>query len=423
MKLSRVAESWKKRLFVTPIPADSLRWWALGGFFAALIVRIVISVIVMPPDFLFSVESDAGQYISEAYRFLEPNVHGAPGMYLPMGYPAFIALAYRLLGAQITSVRILQAFLDAGTCVMIFFIARQLYPGRPRIAILSLLVAACYPPFVIFVGFQLTEPLYLFLTVAFAWSAIHWLNKPGWLNTVVTGVLLGFCNLVREEFFLFPIVLAMLFYLRHRSLKRTSLTFGLLLLAMLLAIGPWIVRNSVMVGQPVFLTDRTTYMLNKVGLLPPAPLEYNYGDSALDPRASESYLWSMRFARINEMLDFKAAIRNPLHYILMIAVRTMYVWLRPVGAPALPMVILVIYYIFHEIMLILAIAECVWIVRQRDYLAWILIGLWIYKYLLHMFTTTSLVRYSMPVLPFIILLACAALVKGITTLAEKKGIV
>ena len=135
-----------------------------------------------------------------------------------------------------------------------------------------------------------------------------------------------------------------------------------------------------------------------------------------------SYLWKMRFARINDMLDFKAAIQDPIYYLIMIAVRTMYLWLRPVGAPALPnVVILVAYYIFHEIMLILAITESVSIVRRRNYLAWVLIGLWVYKYLLHMFTTSAMVRYSMPMLPFIILLACAAVVEGITRLAEKKA--
>jgi 4-amino-4-deoxy-L-arabinose transferase-like glycosyltransferase len=412
--------TWKEWLLVRPIPISTLRWFPLAGFLIALLVRVVISVVLMPPDFLFSVESDAGQYISEAYRFLEPDVHGSPGMYLPMGYPAFMALAYRLLGPHITSVRIFQALFDAGTCVLVFLIARQLYAKNPRIAVLSMLVAIFYPPFVVFVGFQLTEALYLFLTAALVLSAIHWLRGPTWLNSVVTGGLLGACNLVREELLLFPAVLVILLYLQHRSLRKTGIALGLVLLGMLLIIAPWIARNSMMVGQPVFLTDRTTYMLSKVGLLTPPPSGYDFGDSSLDPRASVSYLWSMRFARINEMLDFRAAIRSPIHYVTMIAVRTMYVWLRPVGAPALPTVILVVYYIFHEIMLILAIVESISIVRQRDYPTWVLIGLWAYKYLLHMFTTTSLVRYSMPVLPFIIIMASAALKKGVTALAGKR---
>jgi 4-amino-4-deoxy-L-arabinose transferase-like glycosyltransferase len=412
--------TWKDWLLVRPMPISTLRWFPLAGFLIALLVRVVGSVILMPPDFLFSVESDAGQYISEAHRFLEPDVYGPPGMYLPMGYPAFMAMAYRLLGPHITSVRIFQALLDAGTCVLVFLTARQLYPKNPRVAVSSMLVAVFYPPFIVFVGFQLTEALYLFLTAALVLSAVHWLRRPTWLNSLVTGGLLGTCNLVREELFLFPAVLAILLYLQHRSLKKTGLALGLILLAMLLVIGPWIVRNSMMVGQPVFLTSRTTYMLSKVGLLPSPPSGYDFGDSSLDPRASVSYMWSMRFARINEMLDLRAAVQNPLHYVTMIAVRTMYVWLRPVGAPALPTVILVVYYIFHEVMVVLAIVESVSIVRQRDYLAWVLVGLWAYKYLLHMFTTTSLVRYSMPVLPFIILLACAALVKGATRLVEKR---
>jgi 4-amino-4-deoxy-L-arabinose transferase-like glycosyltransferase len=406
---------WWKCLFMASIPKRHLRWWLVGGTLAALVVRIAVSVVIMPPDYRYSVEVDARSYVLIAQNLLDTGVFGVPPgvpfMYVPPGYPAFIAASYYIFGLGITGVRIVQALLSSLTCAMVFLIGRQLYSERPRIAIGAMLGLAFCPPLVLYVGFQLTETLYIFLLTAFVLSAIHLLTRPGLANTVVAGVLLGACNMVREELLLFPVAMFVLFYLHNRSVKKTVLVMGSFLLAVLLVIGPWIVRNSIMIGQPVFLTDRTQYVLYKIGLSDYAAETYLDPNRSPDWRTA-TFLGSMRYAGINQMLDLKAALQDPARYLLTVAVRIEFLWLHPVGMVSLPGIIpQTAYRAVHISMIILALLGCISVIRQRNYPAWVLVGIWGYSFLLHMFTTVSVPRYSLPSLPFVVILACAAAVE------------
>ena len=78
-------------------------------------------------------------------------------------YPLMLALAHKL-GLDLTGVRAIQALLGALTCVLIYFLTRELageWPGRIAGAI-----AAIDPLSVYFTRLILSETLFLFLFVA-----------------------------------------------------------------------------------------------------------------------------------------------------------------------------------------------------------------------------------------------------------------
>src|SRR5262249_35133142 len=77
------------------------------------------------------------------------------------GYPLFLAAVFTIFPKDPWSVRPVQAVLGALTCVLVYFVGRQL-AGR-RVGVVAGLLTALYPPLILFTGRLLTETLALFL--------------------------------------------------------------------------------------------------------------------------------------------------------------------------------------------------------------------------------------------------------------------
>ena len=139
--------------------------------FLALILRIGF-VLNLPLEFIQKWESDAAVYRSIAVNLINTHTYGrevgiADAQDPPL-YPFFLALIYKLFGAEKTGIiviRLVQSFLGVLTCLLVYLIATRIF--NQKIGILSSLIVAVHPAIIAYTGLHLTETLFIFLLSLF----------------------------------------------------------------------------------------------------------------------------------------------------------------------------------------------------------------------------------------------------------------
>ena len=170
------------------------------------------------------------------------------------GYPLFLAAVYEVFGdSNNTAVRVVQAFIDAGTCVLVALLALTWAPRawsaerRKRAALAALALAAFCPFVAIYVTTILTETLACALGTALLLCASIALRDGGpprlW---ALTGVLGGAMTMVRPESGLYVAAAGVALAVGDCPQIRKVFQNGTLLTAGFLAIlAPWTIRNAV----------------------------------------------------------------------------------------------------------------------------------------------------------------------------------
>jgi len=163
-------------------------------------------------------------------------------------YPYFLAVIYRLFGHQIVVVHIIQSFLGAVSCVLLFLIAQQTFKNY-RSAIIAAALGALYIPFIFFENLLLGETLSIFLNLA-AMSLLTGLwcdDKHGLPKTALAGLLFGLSILLRPNTFIPVLFLALLmcivFGIRKKAFLKSVILPVIFLASAAVAILPVTIRN------------------------------------------------------------------------------------------------------------------------------------------------------------------------------------
>ncbi len=173
-------------------------------------------------------------------------------------YPAFLAVVYRLFGADQVYVAAAQTALFVMICLLVFAIARRV--TSDSIAATAALVTALFPPIPYFGALVMTEVWTTFLFTASVWLALLALgdaNAPrSWRNfgaCVGLGLLCGLTALSRPAFVLFPILLAVIVLILLPLIRiRTPAAFPrvlVMLAAFAVVMLPWFAYNYEHVGR------------------------------------------------------------------------------------------------------------------------------------------------------------------------------
>ncbi len=143
-----------------------------------------------------------------------------------LAFGAATALAYVLI----------QGIFDAGTCLLIYGIARTLNEsyGAP-----AGIAAAVNPTQIVLSGLALTDTPFLFFITLFLFAAVYWLRTPTWRWAALIGFALGAATMIRALsapfavvllLFLFAVAIAKKFF--SRDVTRTARRRWLDLLAL-----------------------------------------------------------------------------------------------------------------------------------------------------------------------------------------------
>ncbi len=348
---------------------------------------------------------------------------GRPGNLLtPPGYAYFLSGLYGLFGVEMAEgarLWIAQAALDAITCGVVYA-AGALVLGNRRVGLVAAFLWAIYPQMAVYSARIAPEVLFtlLFLLVFLAWLALE--RRGGAARALLVGALWGLLALTKEKAIFLPLVLlARLAWVRRGEPGRFAREAGAFAVAAIVIVGPWVYRGYQLTGGFVPITLRSgraltegfrkefggadTYMIDgfdytaRVGRPRTDTLSVL---SEAERLAATRALQTRESSRLREILGEIG--REPLSFARKTAVRFAAYWYW--GQPR----VVVGNALVNLPLLALGIAGIVmaWGTAPAS-VATLLI---VYMNALHAVTVVRM-RYSLPVMPLVILFAAAAIAR------------
>lgn len=209
---------------------------------------------------------DRAVYLAQGKGFVTSR--GEPTAARPPVFPLVLAGLYRVLGVSVAIGRAFQVLVGVAGVGLVFLVARRLF--APRVAMLAAALAAVNPYLVFASSYILTESLYtlLVLVIALAVDKGAAKNFTGWRETVISGLLVGVASLTRPNAILLVCAVVPLVLTAGRAnLWGRIRKSVVLMLAVMLAILPWALRNHAKLGEWVVFTTHggiTFYQSNNL---------------------------------------------------------------------------------------------------------------------------------------------------------------
>ena len=243
--------------------AVSARWAVLGS--AAILV--VLGVVTVRNAFTYPSLGgyDAQDYLTYAHDVVDGHLaaHGVGAYYTPPGYMALAGVAGEL--GEALDLRdpdhlgqLLNALAVLGTGVLVFGLARVLWPTRPVLCISAVGFFSFYPTVVKTAAMFHPEPLGMLITAAALYVLAQMVRRRGysWRFAVPLGLLLGAGQLVRA-WSIWVVVVAVVILgvaayseptVRRAALRSLAIAVALAVLVP----SPWYVHQATAYSNPVF---------------------------------------------------------------------------------------------------------------------------------------------------------------------------
>jgi hypothetical protein len=180
---------------------------------------------------------------------------GIPTSFRAPLYPTFLAIVYFINGTDFSrffAARLAQAILlGAPLAPLTYWVAQRPFPpssfskderGKTSetVARIAAWIVACYPMLLIYpIGLGTENPFFLLLLTSFLFLLLS-IEKPALSRLVLAGFFLALTSLTRSVILPFAVAAFFLLFFLHR--KQAILA----ILAFLLTISPWIIRNSLL---------------------------------------------------------------------------------------------------------------------------------------------------------------------------------
>jgi 4-amino-4-deoxy-L-arabinose transferase-like glycosyltransferase len=178
-------------------------------------------------------------------------------------YPIMIAGIYFLFGEQSTLVLIAQAFLLAASCVVVFDIGRRVF--NVRTGYIAAVLCALNPMLLRYVGDLQLETLLTFLFVASLWTTVRFVERPSLSWGILLGACIALACLTKSVALPYPFLFAggvlLIAWLRRRRGQPARVPWAPLasiFLVMFALIAPWTARNWVATGGHFVLLSSGT---------------------------------------------------------------------------------------------------------------------------------------------------------------------
>jgi len=169
------------------------------------------------------------------------------------GYPIFLAGMFRIFGDGLIPVKSANLLLALFTALLMTRIARRLSSSQVVILVCPILFLL-HPATVIAESRGGFELLFTFLLTLFALTLYRCIEANKYWHYVVSGGILGLTVLVKSTPMLFPFFLLaylLVFGSRRNSKLSICWNIGLMVFAMIVVLSPWIIRNYTLTGRPL----------------------------------------------------------------------------------------------------------------------------------------------------------------------------
>ena len=285
----RELQAGRSRLFIYPAAIFAL----------ALALRLFL-IFALPPGPHLGDEMEYDQLarsILDGKGFSRPD--GTPTACRPPFYPIVVALIYWLFGPGDIAVFIIQGILLAVTSVLIYLMGRAIYGSR--VGLVAGLGGAVYPMLIFPARELLSETLLILLFAAAIFVLLK--SRGRYFMTFWAGLFLAL-SLLTKPVALFAAPFFLFWIWRHQGRKRVK-ALCLFLLAIILIILPWTIRNYRTFDAFVPLTTVGGLAFYNSYILPYQGLGFN----SLEGIPSEF------FSIENEAEQSRYLTKHTLHYI------------------------------------------------------------------------------------------------------------
>jgi 4-amino-4-deoxy-L-arabinose transferase-like glycosyltransferase len=344
------------------------------------------------------------------------------------GYPLFLATLYAVFGVHVVVVQVAQCLLFAGTCWLVQGIGQRLY-SKP-VGLLAGLLCAVHPSLLRYVPDLHLETLLTFLFTLSTWLSCRFFEKATLQRGLVLGISWGLASLTKPVVMLYPAVFAVLWWLsvRRRSERRVGpsgkalIPLAVALLATGLTISPWTIRNYVVTGHFVPITTGLSdavlrsYVFSRTEFITLQKPPYTDAENEVNAQfkalcAKQGAVWEADDLQTDKILSQAAKERvlaSPLEFLKKSFVGIFTFWYQMTSLPNSLAAggMALVAWVFAAIGL-----KRSWQERRP---AWLVLAPILY---LNLFLAAllSLGRYSVPVLPCLVVLAAF----GLSTVVER----
>lgn len=170
---------------------------------------------------------------------------GIPATLRPPLYPAVVATAYKVFGADhyLLATRVFQHLLSLVNVIVIFYLASEAFSRR--VGLWASGLYCFYPSMVVYGNLMLTEVLFTFWLCLLCLAVVRFYQRNAIGYLALAGVLIGLGALTRSILWMTPPFLALFVLFTWRApLSRRLLAAALMVAAFAITIAPWSVRNT-----------------------------------------------------------------------------------------------------------------------------------------------------------------------------------
>ncbi len=288
---------------------------------------LIVTLLAMLPRLILALSLPADDTVFEdrPYHDYAQNLAAGRGFYMgnpyngeigpekvyafrPPLFPFLWSLVLHATGGAYAPVRVTFALLSGLGCGLAFLVGLELFPKRPATAFLGGLLCAFYPPLIWHSVHLMSEPLFIFFSIAMLLALLRFVRTGRWRALVAAGVSAGLATMARSIMVAFlPVAALWLLWVRGRNLRALGET-ALFALVVTTTMMPWIVRNAYVFGAFVPTTTDAGhgfYVANN-----PAALDDSRGFAYPDD-------WSDAApAGLDELETSRQLMRNTARYLL-----------------------------------------------------------------------------------------------------------
>ncbi len=377
-------------------------------FLFAIFIKIIFSIIILnflEPNIAEEFYDDIARNLINGNGYVI-NEGESPNLWRAPAYPFFLAGIFCLFGSTNLYAILFQILIDSITCLVIFFIGKSVY--NKKIGLISAIAFILYPFFSYYTVHLLSESLFTFLISLVTFYLIKKQYTGRCWDFFGIGLLAGIAILCRPSLQYFPFFILFGLFI-HFKRKRALLNFSALAIGLFVVIMPWIIRNYHVTGS-FLLGTGGGYNLWLGNHIPTAGKDHDElnGEKLQLLKDSISRVTQGQgdqFTVENDKKFFEEALRgikdNPYATIVLIAKKAFRFW----------------FYIYHPdhkkftlflvpiqgLILSLSLLGIYFSIKENKEIFYILIII-IYFNLIHA-AVASTFRYSIPVMPYVILFA------------------
>ena len=188
---------------------------------------------------------NVARLLADGWGYVEPYGRTATAQW-PPGYPAALAVLYKLFGFHLVLAKGLNIAFAAITVFVTYLIGSRIFDRR--VAYIGALILAFFPGQIYFSTLVMSETMFAMVFVLVLWLALVWTIEgleARWWQLLLIGGLIGVAAMVRVEAVFLGVVLVALWALLVRPWPRMARYSAVVALGAVLALTPWTIRNAI----------------------------------------------------------------------------------------------------------------------------------------------------------------------------------